>query len=613
MVSSLKFINSPSIVESKLNIMKKIFTLFVFALMTTFVMAQTFVSTAVENRNVVIEEFTGIHCVYCPDGHKLANEYAEANPGDVLLINIHTGGYANPNAGEPDFRTAWGDAIAGQSDLAGYPAGTVNRHLFAGMQQANGTAMSRGDWDDAGDIVLAETSYVNADATAEIDIATGTMTIVVEVYFTDNSASASNFVNVAILQNNVEGPQTGGANFYPEMMLPNGNYMHHHMLRDLVTGQWGEEITTVASGDFWTATYTYAIPTDINGVPVNMGNLEVGVFVTETTQEIESGKLVHPTFVNFPTQNDARVFGLKAPADICDPTIEPIVKIQNLGGTDLTSLDIEYSVNGETPMTMAWTGTLTPFQEAEVLLPAVTFTMMATNTLTVTTTSTNGVADEDATNNDATTDIMAAPGSWSKVYFELAQDRYGSEIEWAFVDANGTVLESGGPYTDLSANGIAVVEELDIWLPALGCYEFKITDAYGDGIDAGYGAGYYTITDSEGTVVASGGQYTAEDVKPFEVTDMTVNSIVSEVFEGGFVIAPNPTSNVANVALTVETAQTVNFSIYNNQGQIVKVIVENVVAGTTQTEINVADLATGIYMMSVRTEAGVATERLIIQ
>ena len=30
---------------------------------------QTFVSTTPENKNVVLEEFTGIYCGFCPDGH----------------------------------------------------------------------------------------------------------------------------------------------------------------------------------------------------------------------------------------------------------------------------------------------------------------------------------------------------------------------------------------------------------------------------------------------------------------------------------------------------------------------------------------------------------------
>ncbi len=65
---------------------------------------QTFVSTTPENKNVILEEFTGIYCTYCPDGHLIAQNLHDANPNDVFLINIHTGGYSNPNGpSDPDF------------------------------------------------------------------------------------------------------------------------------------------------------------------------------------------------------------------------------------------------------------------------------------------------------------------------------------------------------------------------------------------------------------------------------------------------------------------------------------------------------------------------------
>ena len=68
--------------------MKKIL-LSIFALTTLVVTAQN-VSTTPENRNVVLEEFTGIHCGYCPDGHLLAQQLHDNNPGDIVLINIHS-------------------------------------------------------------------------------------------------------------------------------------------------------------------------------------------------------------------------------------------------------------------------------------------------------------------------------------------------------------------------------------------------------------------------------------------------------------------------------------------------------------------------------------------
>ncbi|MBR4803636.1 MAG: hypothetical protein IK032_03260, partial [Bacteroidales bacterium] len=68
-----------------------IIAMFVFG---TMAYAQTFVSTTPSTKKVLIEEFTGINCGWCPDGHRIVNELMAAHPGSVFGINIHAGGYA---------------------------------------------------------------------------------------------------------------------------------------------------------------------------------------------------------------------------------------------------------------------------------------------------------------------------------------------------------------------------------------------------------------------------------------------------------------------------------------------------------------------------------------
>src|SRR5690606_33060545 len=134
---------------------------------------QTIVSTSPENKNVVLEEFTGIHCQFCPQGHAIAKAIQDGNPDDVSLINIHVGGYATPGSGEPDFRTPYGPAILGQTGLTGYPGGTVNRHVFPGRGMTpGGTAMGRSSWTVSSAETMAAPSNVNVAVEAEIDVQT---------------------------------------------------------------------------------------------------------------------------------------------------------------------------------------------------------------------------------------------------------------------------------------------------------------------------------------------------------------------------------------------------------------------------------------------------------
>src|SRR5699024_3339871 len=146
---------------------------------------QTIVSTSPENRNVVLEEFTGIYCVFCPDGHVIAQSIQDANPDRVSLINIHTGSFASPSGNDPDFRTGFGDPIAGQSGVTGYPAGTVNRHVFPGRgQSAGSTAMVRGSWTVSANDILGMPSYANIAVEAELKAQTNMIDIHVEAYYT---------------------------------------------------------------------------------------------------------------------------------------------------------------------------------------------------------------------------------------------------------------------------------------------------------------------------------------------------------------------------------------------------------------------------------------------
>ncbi|NOU45772.1 MAG: Omp28-related outer membrane protein [Bacteroidales bacterium] len=253
-------------------------TLLIFGLLRSG--AQTLVSTDVQPKNAVLEEFTGIHCVYCPEGHAIAASILENNPGRAVAIAIHQGSFAVPSGNEPDYRTPWGNAIANQAGVNSYPSATVNRHLFSG----NVTNMSRGDWSSRCNEIMAQESPVNVGIESSYNESNRELTVHVELYYTSNAAQATNFINVALLQDHIFGPQTGGG--------AGNNYEHMHMLRDMITGQWGEEIVTTTAGSFVDKTYVYTVPESFTNIPCLVENCQVAVFVTETHQEVLSGDVV---------------------------------------------------------------------------------------------------------------------------------------------------------------------------------------------------------------------------------------------------------------------------------------------------------------------------------
>lgn len=349
--------------------------------------AQTFVSTTAENKNVVLEEFTGIRCTFCPDGHLRAKQFSDANPGDVVLVNIHVGSFASPGAGQPDFRTPFGTAIDNQAQVTGYPAGTINRRAFpntgpssnpSGTGQGNCatcTAMSRGYWSTIGASVLTESSPVNVANQSSIDLGTRQITSTTEVYYTAAGPGTTNKLNVIVVENNVPGPQTGSS-ANPAAVLPNGDYNHQHMLRHMLTGQWGVDITATTMGHFQSESNTYTIPADYNSVAADPSNMEVYVFVTESQQNVLTGSEGAMTYVTPPNAVDvatsAGAFGV---ANYCTngTNFIPSFSASNTTTNPITSIEAAYTINGGTPVNFTASGlNLMQGQSTVVTFPATT-------------------------------------------------------------------------------------------------------------------------------------------------------------------------------------------------------------------------------------------------
>ncbi len=256
--------------------MKKRILLLCLLLSALFVNAQQYVSTTASNRNVILEEFTGRNCGYCTDGHRIANEIMAQHPDRVWAINIHTGGYAPTSY--PNMNTSDGATIASGFSISGYPCGVVNR--------STSSALSRSQWASTANTQLGQASEVNVAGQVVVNPGTRTATITVEAYYTGNSAESTNYLTVAMLQDSILGSQADYGNYNPTQWL-NGQYVHMHILRDVITPTWGEAITPTTAGTLVTKTYTYTIPENIgspNGVDVDLDNIFFLAWVSEKYQ-----------------------------------------------------------------------------------------------------------------------------------------------------------------------------------------------------------------------------------------------------------------------------------------------------------------------------------------
>lgn len=308
--------------------------------------------------------------------------------------------------------------------------------------------------------------------------------------------------------------------------------------------------------------------------------------------------LVDPT----PVANDASVTINSVNVDFCSGGIIPEVTVYNYGTSTLTSTVITYDVDGTGTQTFNWTGSLNEGQSAVVTLPAIT-AAAGDHTFNAVVSSPNSTTDARACNDAAEACFTSAGSpvnvSATTVELTIVPDNYGSETTWTLVDASGTVLYNGGPYTD--GNTATITETFSV---TNSCYIFTINDQYGDGICCDYGNGSYelvTDTASGATVIVSGGTFNDSEITTFNVTslstdDFTANNTIS--------LYPNPTQDVLNIKVSNSNALPDSFKIYNMLGQLVK---DATINASNDLKVNTASYSNGMYFIKIAKDNNTVT------
>ena len=244
------------------------------------------VSQTASKRTVLLEEFTGNLCTWCPLGHKYANEVVSQLAGKAIAINYHVKS-SLANAYTTTFGTTLNSNFNVEGGSFGVPAAMFNRTDFSGSggkitKDVNQSSNTYLPWANQ---VLDMDACANVAASAVIDKSSRKLEVHVKVYYTANGTGSSNKLNVAIIQNNIIGSQIGMSK-NPDQ-VEGSQYRHMEMFRDFITGQWGDAISPVTQGTTIDKTYTYEIPESFtdpyfnNSVPAVLEDLEVIVFVAE--------------------------------------------------------------------------------------------------------------------------------------------------------------------------------------------------------------------------------------------------------------------------------------------------------------------------------------------
>jgi hypothetical protein len=188
-----------------------------------------------QTKKVIIEDYTGLHCGWCPEGTVVLEGLRTSNPSTCLPIAIHTGSY-EPASSSINAGTI-GSTLTTATGVTGYPNGAVDRKKYTGTS----IAMGRGSWSAAFSARAALTAIASISFSSKVDktnnnyecdvnvtfttAPTSGVPVVVQVYVIEDSIAATG----ALAQDNYSSSVQGGAS-------PLNPWFHNRTFRKALSG-----------------------------------------------------------------------------------------------------------------------------------------------------------------------------------------------------------------------------------------------------------------------------------------------------------------------------------------------------------------------------------------
>jgi hypothetical protein len=428
------------------------------------------VSTEVQKKNALLEEFTGIHCVFCPDGHKIANNLITAQEGKIYTIAVHSGNYAQPYTGEPDFRIPEGEAIDNYFQVSSYPCGTVNRKQIRINGQLRSLILGRSEWSKSAKEVIREDAPVNLWMNAAFDGSSRTLTVDVEAYYTSDSETEENFMNLLITQSNILGPQTGG--------LMGDEYVHRHQLKAFITPLWGDTIHQPKAGEYFTKRYVYQLPEAVNNVPLKAEDMEILAFVTAGKTDVLNVIGQKPSYINYTKPMKITLSPPKEGYAACYAFNFFELNVKNESHYSLTTIDFTVNINNEA-QTVTWTGEIPSYQSQTLRLNVQPYNLLENNTFEIEATKVN---DKSVSNTRLSGTFEQPFQTTPRLLVNIKTDVYADENTFTLKNREGQIVHTFGPYPA----GENTLRKDTVDLEANQIYCFEVADCLGDGFSSGY-------------------------------------------------------------------------------------------------------------------------------
>jgi hypothetical protein len=302
-------------------------------------------------------------------------------------------------------------------------------------------------------------------------------------------------------------------------------------------------------------------------------------------------------------QNDASIDNILKPSKddqnrrfnpICG---QPEIRIQNTGEQTLTSLHVQYGIDGDLSYVYDWSGSLEFMQKEDVILPAMDWNEVihSEGLFTAEISSPNSQSDEFEGNNLMNSEIELVDVIDKPIMITLMTNNIGSETSYEILNGNGEVIKS---VSNLNDN----TQYYDTIPYNPGCYEIKIYDEGEDGLS------YWYNTEAGGGSIGLryvGGSFAKHFDSDFgsficyQFIYADADYINTNLANGDyFSLYPNPANDVLTVEMNTVFSQKAEIRMYDMFGK--ELMRKSVNASENSIyELNISELPEGVYLLRV--------------
>lgn len=372
--------------------------------------------------------------------------------------------------------------------------------------------------------------------------------------------------------------------------------------------------------------------------------------------------------------NDARITcnGIGGiPVVACTNVVAPTVEIQNNGLNNLTSLNINYTLNGGAPSSYAWTGNLAPGSTDNVTLPSMNANF-GSNSLVVNVTEPNGTTDYNTYYDQVTKNFTIASSTGTAI--PLVQNFVPTTFPpagWSVINAdNGaTWTRNAAGYTNAGSAKMDFYNSTqgnidELWVEA---QDFSGSSAVQLDFDVAYapysstlfdrlqvqastdcGLTWTTVYDKSNlvlaTVPAQTGAFTPTATSQWRHETVSLNALAGQslvfvkfkgisgygnnlyvdninfadplgvtqnAFSKGISLYPSPSTGKVNLSINLDKVSPVTVEVYNIAGEKVASFNEGMTSSTVL-NYDLTSLSNGLYTVKIIANDETAVKQLQI-